>query len=99
MAVNQKNESPGKVKFDRGAAYYADSKGNKKNVGSLAEGLALEADCGCGITCGCYSYLTLKDYNSTTGAVTYKALYLVNGVAVIGSVESAKAAIDVIKAI
>ena len=99
MALNMKNTSKGTVKFDRTAAYYVDKKGNKKAIGSLQEAQNKEAECGCGVVCGCYSYLKLTNYNSSTGEETPMVLYLVDGAAVIDTEANAIAAIDGYKAL
>lgn len=96
MALNMKNESPGRVKFD-GCATVQSNNGDKKRVGSLQEALSEEAKCGCGIECGCYSYLTLKNYNTTTMEASQIALCVINGAIMIGTVDEVKAAIDLAK--
>ncbi len=63
----------------------------------LREALSAEAECGCGIECGCYSYLTLKNYDSATGAEFQVALAVIDGAVVTGTVADIKAAIDVAK--
>lgn len=62
--------------------------------------LAEATKCGCGIECDCYGYLTLPNWNSSTGERTNSyALYIVDGEVVVDTLENAKAAIDVIKGI
>lgn len=92
--MNQKDNSYGRVKFKHPATF-----DNNKPIRSLAEGLAKEAECGCGIECQCYGYLVLKDWNSTTGEQTYSAIYIVDGALVVDTVDNAKAAIDAFKAL
>jgi hypothetical protein len=71
-------------------------KKTKSGIPPLELKLALKeaAECGCGMVCDeCYSYITLKNYNSTTGDVEgYVALYVVDGALVIDSVENTRAA-------
>jgi hypothetical protein len=90
--MNQKDDSYGRVKLKTPATY----DGNKP-IRSLADGLAKEAECGCGIECQCYGFLTLKNWDATEGTYTYAAVYIVDGALVVGTVEEAKAAIDAIK--
>jgi hypothetical protein len=99
MAVNQKNESRGTVKFNSGVAYFLDKKGNKKSIESLQEAQNKEAECGCGVVCGCYSYIKLIDYNSETGAETPIVIYSVDGVLLVDTEANAKAEIDGYKAL
>jgi len=99
MALDMKNNSLGTVKFDRTSAYTTDRKGNKKAVGSLQEALNKEAECGCGVVCGCYSYLKLVNYNSVTGEETPIVVYVVDGALVVDTEDNAKTAIDGYKAI
>lgn len=100
MALNMKNESKGTVKFDRTSAYYTDKRGNKKAVESFQEASNKEAECGCGVVCGCgYSYVKLVNYNSETGEQTPMVLYLVDGAVVVDTEDAAKAAIDGYKAL
>jgi hypothetical protein len=64
---NMENQSKGAVTFPSGTAYRTKA-GKRKTVPGMKEAMAEEAECGCGIRCDCYSYLTLKNYNSDTGA-------------------------------
>jgi hypothetical protein len=93
---NMENQSTGAVKFPSGTAYRTKG-GKRKTVPGLKEALAEEAGCGCGIECGCYSYLTLKDYNSTDGTESFVALAVIDGELLIGSIDTVKAAIDAAK--
>lgn len=99
MALNMKNDSEGTVKFNSGVAYFKDKKGNKRPINSVQEAQNKEAECGCGIVCGCYSYLKITNYNSVTGEETPIVVYSVDGALVVDTEANAKAAIDGYKAI
>ncbi len=72
---------------------------SNKNLGSLEEGLANLANCGCGIECTCYGYLTLPNWNSATNAIDgYYAVYIVDGAMKVDTIANAQAEIDAIKA-
>lgn len=94
MAQNLKNTGSGKVKFTRNSAYTVDSKGNKQSVDSLQDAIEANTVCGCGITCGCYSYIKLKNYDSTTGETDFVCIWFIDGSPNYGTEAQAKAAID-----
>lgn len=78
-----------KVYFPNGVAL--DDKGK-----SVLSADLLNHDCGCGINC-CDGYIVLPSYNSVTGAITYMALWLKDGVVTLDTVADAKTEITAIK--
>lgn len=95
-----KNGKRGSARFKKGVAFVADGSATGQSIETLAEALAQDAECGCGEVCtDCYSYKTMKDFNSTTGEYTYKAVYIVNGALVVNTIANAKAAMDGFKAL
>ena len=73
------------------ALYVSDGSATGGKLNSLSEAMAKEASCGCGTVCDdCYSYQTLKDFNSTTGVYSFKAVYLVDGAWKIDTIANAK---------
>ena len=97
MALDQKITGPGTVRFHSGTSFFTDRKGHKRNIQTLSEALAKEAECGCGIECQCYGILVIKNWDSTTGTSEQYALGFVDGAMVTGTVESVQAAIDAAK--
>lgn len=82
----------GGVGIKGSALYRADGSATGKALNTLDEALAANTECGCGIRCDlCYSYMTLFSFNSTTGEMELMALYVVDGVMKIDTVENAKA--------
>lgn len=64
----------------------------------LSLALAEATNCGCGIECDCYGYITLPNWNSVSGERTDGyALYLVDGELVVDTLANAKAQLDAIK--
>lgn len=81
----------GSVGVKGGALYIADGSATGKAVSTLDEALAANTECGCGIRCDlCYSYMTLNSFNSTTGEMEQMALYIVDGILKIDTVDNAK---------
>lgn len=68
-----------------------DSHHQEKDVKTVEAALRELTRCGCGIECKCFGYLTLPDYNSTTGEIIMKAIYLVDGAVKVATVEDAEA--------
>lgn len=81
----------------RGRTVIADGYAEAKDgspLGSVEALLTEEAKCGCGINC-CYGYLTLPNWDSTTGDRADRfALYIVDGAVKIDTIDNAKLEIE-----
>lgn len=74
--IMKKTPNKGKAKFKKGYVYKEDGSPTGKNITSLQQALAIDAECGCGIECECLGYLTLPVRDTATGLIVdYAALY------------------------
>ena len=94
---NQKKTRSGGVLIKNSALVVRDGSPTGGNLDTLAEALAQETECGCGIECICYGYLKLRNFDSTTGKYDYRVMYFVDGVATFDTEANAKAAIQALK--
>lgn len=86
-----KHGKRGGTNFRKGMAFVKDGSATGKSIDTLAEGLAQDAECGCGIRCECgYSYLTLENFDSATGDTERVAVYVVDGEIKVAPIDEAK---------
>jgi hypothetical protein len=91
---NQKKTRSGGVLIKGAALATNDGSSTGGKLETLADALAQETQCGCGIECVCYGYLKLRNFNSTTGLYDYRVMYFVDGVATFATEDVAKAEIQ-----
>lgn len=89
----------GQVKVKGSSLYVADGSATGSKVETLAEGLAQDTICGCGIECLCFGYLKIRNWNSNTGEYDFRVGYFVDGVWTTATQDEAEAEILGYKAI
>ena len=90
----------GRVRIKSGVFSWFNKRKNKEQgIESLQKALAIEADCsGCGIECECFGYLTLPNWNSSTGSREDGwAVAIIDGVVVVNTKENIEDQINTIK--
>jgi len=84
----------GPTKFKNSAAYADNGSSTGAKIETLADALAQDTTCGCGIECVCYGYLKLRNFDSTTGKYDHVVAYFVDGVIKYGTQAAAESEIQ-----